>query len=92
MNACALLGQLVRGALDSFCAALPTGELSGSGAFCVLCPVAAPVRPWPFLSVVGFLEHVNERVSRQGFGTVATVNCSNYQRANDPFSDIDEKN
>lgn len=44
------------------------------------------------LSVVGFLEHGNERVARQGFGTVATVNCSNCQRANDPFSDIDEKN
>lgn len=51
VNACALLGQLVRGALDSFCAGLPTGELSGSGAFCVLCPVATSVWPWPFLIV-----------------------------------------
>lgn len=50
-NVCALLGQLVRRTLDSFCATLPTEELCGSGAFCVICPVAAPVWPWPFLVV-----------------------------------------
>lgn len=43
------------------------------------------------LIAADFLECGTECLSRQGSGTVATVNGSNCQRGNDPFSHTDKE-